>query len=73
MDSDETESHSQKLWGCGKGITKINQSPAGRQEVKMRRKGEIAGNCDYVLSILTVIMNRKNNNRITCKALIFHC
>lgn len=57
-DSGETESHSQKLQGCGKGITKINQVPMGGQEDKMRRNGEVAGQCDYVLCLLIIIMNR---------------
>lgn len=54
--SGETNSHSQKLQGCGKGRTKINQFPAGGQEVIMRRNVDVAGQCNYVLSLL----NKKN-------------
>lgn len=38
-DSGETESHAQKLLGCGEGRTKLNQVPAGGQEAKMKKNG----------------------------------
>lgn len=62
MHSGETELFTKGMGGCGKGRTKINLVPVGGREVKMRRKGEIAGHCDYVLCLQIVVMNRPNNN-----------
>lgn len=45
IDSSEIESQWKKLRGCGKR-TKRNWAPAGGQEAKMRRNGDVAGQSD---------------------------
>ena len=50
-------SHSQKLPGCGKRRTKINQAPADGQEAKMKKDSGYLGSV-IRLCLLIVVMNR---------------